>query len=298
MKHIITESEINRIYLRILLEEFNLDDYEDSDFYDVFLLLFKEWVAKKMGEEYKRYPTSYLLKKYGREFEKEMDIHNQEDDEFDNEEEDISYRDYDTWRIIDAAKKLVEKGKYSLPSLNTSLKFTEKYKKALPFVGEHLDISKNVKIEFSEDTPNRVFVDVTVDFPKYITDPNSRKIDKYDLKTDIKNFLSGYLGVEFGNPSYGAVDLNYGKFEFIGIEDWVQNVLNKKIKKDIKQLPNSKILHSIRFIIPDSDIPYIKLIFKDIWDSQIWRDRLKFKNSVKQYLEKEGYNTQILKVED
>jgi hypothetical protein len=106
------------------------------------------------------------------------------------------------------------------------------------------------------------------------------------------------MGVEFGNPSYGKVDIGLDTVSFKGQEEWVKNILNKKIKKDIKQLPNANILHSIRFsVTPNSGVSDLKLIFKDSYFSRgSWETKRNFKTSVESYLENNGYNTNIIRV--
>ena len=63
----ITESELKNL-IPILLEEFDINDYSDEDFVEVFVKYFRNWVKKKHGDEIGGYPMSYLFKKYEDEF--------------------------------------------------------------------------------------------------------------------------------------------------------------------------------------------------------------------------------------
>jgi hypothetical protein len=100
------------------------------------------------------------------------------------------------------------------------------------------------------------------------------------------------LGVEFGNPVHGQLKLEFGRPDFIGVDEWVKQSLNKKIKKEIKTLPNSRVLHAIRFeTLGSSTIGgELKLSFKS------WSGRNDFIKNVKELLQSMGYNTNILKV--
>jgi hypothetical protein len=75
MKRIIrlTENQLVGVVKRIY-EEFNIDDYDTTDFYDVFFQVFKPWITEKLGDNVSRYPISFLLTKYGQEFIEDMDI--------------------------------------------------------------------------------------------------------------------------------------------------------------------------------------------------------------------------------
>ena len=63
----ITEEELKKL-IPVLLEEFNLNDYSDEDFVEVFVKYFRNWVKKKHGDEIGGYPMSLLFKKYTNEF--------------------------------------------------------------------------------------------------------------------------------------------------------------------------------------------------------------------------------------
>ena len=55
---------------------------------------FKEWIYSKLGDDYKKYPTSYLLKKYGKAFKDEYIGKDNEDDD------DESYVDNNSEKIV------------------------------------------------------------------------------------------------------------------------------------------------------------------------------------------------------
>ena len=67
MKKVIklSEEKLERI-VNLVLEQVNLNDYEEEDFYDAYFSTFRQWIVEKLGEDIKKYPLSYLLRKYGR----------------------------------------------------------------------------------------------------------------------------------------------------------------------------------------------------------------------------------------
>jgi hypothetical protein len=99
------------------------------------------------------------------------------------------------------------------------------------------------------------------------------------------------LGVEFGNPIHGQLKLEFGRPDYVGVDEWVKKSLNKEIKKKIKELPGSHILHAIKFETNNPSMGgELKLSFKS------WNRRNDFIKVVKELLQSMGYNTNILKV--
>ena len=78
----------------------------------------------------------------------------------------------------------------------------------------------------------------------------------------LKKIFEDFGGVDFGNPAHGEVEMNYSVLRDGGADDWVKKVLNKTLKKSIRELPVGHLLHSIRFK-PSSGGGDITLVFKD-----------------------------------
>jgi hypothetical protein len=279
----LSEEKLEKIISTIIEQVQNLDDYGEEDFVEAFLITFREWITEKLGDESKKYPLSYFLRKYGREFEESMGTS-------------VGYgREYtglDRYRIISVAKNIIRKGKYHLPIVTTETKFTDRYKKMLSHFFEKNKIPEYSSLDIIENEPNKVFLEFKVDFPKMITSETTSSTIKPDsILYDLKKFLQDYGGAEFGNPIYGQVDMRSSPTEYLKLDDWVKNVLNKKLKKEIKTLPGGNSIHAIRFE-PTSNGAAMKLNFKDSFNGS----RSKVVSTVKEYLESQGYNTEVLKV--
>ena len=93
------------------------------------------------------------------------------------------------------------------------------------------------------------------------------------------------MGVEFGNPVHGKINLNFN-IKIENEDEWVKNVLNKEIKKHIKQMPDGNYVHSIRFE-PKTDKAYMRIVYKE--DSSRRMRRYEFRNKVIEYLKGLGY---------
>lgn len=286
MKRIIkiSEEKLEMIVSTIMEQVENLQYYEDEDFYDAFFLVFRQWIFEKIGDEYKKYPMSLLLKKYGKDFEKEMGIL-----EFEDYSEGRSFNRY---RVLTGGRSLVKNQKHILPSLRKEEKFIDKYKNVIPHILDQLDYPDFVSVELEEERPNAIHVKFNVDFVKMLNSKQYERINRYDMDVKFKNYVSGFLGVEFGNPAHGQVSMD-SSLNYVGADEWIKNVLNKTIKKEIKKLPNGYIIHSIRFKT-HSGYATLEVIFKD---SGGYGKRNELLQNIKNYIESLGYNSQVLRVE-
>ncbi len=282
MKKTITlnESELVGVIHKIV-ESYNNDSYDDSDYIEVFLKFFRPWVKEKHGDEISNYPLSYLVKKYISEFAQDFEI--------DPTSTILGYRD-NIRNVAAVGKALVQKGKTKLASLQSKEKFTEKYKKQLDFLVNKLELPDFIKLDFVEETPYNVIGRIRVDWEKLIKYPTDKTFRANDISRELKNKIENFLGVELGNPTYGQLSLTFNK-AYVGVEDWVKKTLNKEIKKEIRSLPRASILHAIKFETNgDKFGGELKLSFKN------WNGRNDFKKQVENLLQELGYNTKTLEV--
>jgi len=278
---VLTERRIQKI-VSIVKEAIN--DYADEDYLEAFLIMFRQWITEKLGEESKKYPLSLLLNKYGTEFEDAVGVK----DSYYNYEDNATYSPY---RLKRVARDLVKKGKYVLPNLRVEEKFTEKYKKIISHFLRQIEIPDYVTVKFTEDKPNEVTIWADVDFPTMIKQPKYKNISVNNIEHKLREYLENYVGVEFGNPVYGKVHMSMGKLNFVGLDEWVKNVLNKKIKKDIKAIaPN--LIHGIRFETFGGKAT-LKVVFKDSG----WGRRNDAMKKIREYVQNEGYSPDVLVVE-
>ncbi len=276
----LNESELVGVINKIV-ESYNNDSYDDSDYIEVFLNFFRPWVKEKHGDEISNYPLSYLVKKYISEFVQDFEI--------DPTSTILGYRD-NIRNVAAVGKALVQKGKTKLASLQSKEKFTEKYKKQLDFLVKKLELPDFIKLDFVEETPYNVIGRIRVDWEKLIKYPTNKTFRANDISRELKNKIENFLGVELGNPTYGQLSLTFNK-AYVGVEDWVKKTLNKEIKKEIRSLPRASILHAIKFETNgDKFGGELKLSFKN------WNGRNDFKKQVENLLQELGYNTKTLEV--
>jgi len=271
-------------FVSMIVEQVNLSGYEDEDFVEVFLNLFRPWVKSNHGDEVSKYPMSYLVKKYFQEFTTDYNI--------DSDRYGTTIK-----KIISAGRDIVRYGKYELPSLNSNKKFTERFKKHLDYFISNFDVPDYVKFEITEDSPNDVDIMSVVDFQKLIKSDNTNVFSPSSFSKKLREYLENYLGVEFGSPVHGKLDLYIPSSpKYVGVDEWIKTEFNRNIKKQIKELPSAnRNISSLKFILRAS---YrlggeIKIGWKR--DSR-WSEHHDVKKSVRELLSNMGYNTEILEV--
>ena len=279
-KVIIKESELISLVKRIVE---NIE-YDELDYANAFFQIFMDWIRKNTPEKFWSYPVGFLIRKYSYPFIKDVT-----GDDFYSRtvvNKDYVIGRYDIERIV---KSAIRKGYYTLPSLYSEEKFIDKYKKIIPTVIENLELPEYVTVRFEENEPNFVKVFIDVLYSNMLLSENVKSINSNSIERKIKTFLENFVGVEFGNPAYGEISLTVTPLNLYGIDEWIKDVLNKKIKKHIRTFPEAKILKSIRFE-PLSDGGTMKLIFAN-YPSYSSRNALRDK--VRGYFKELGYGEKI-----
>jgi hypothetical protein len=281
--HTLTESDLEKV-VKTVLESFNPKEYEDEDFVEVFVNYFRPWVKKKHGDELGQYPLSLLIKNHMEEFAKDYGV------------DDVIKGYYGAYRtMVNVGRELAQKGVHKMPSLKNKGFFLEKYKKAITFFTDRLDLPEWITLNLTEDSPYVVNGFFSVDFDKSIRDKSEKNYRAAELANDFMETLTNFIGVEIGSVTHGKLDLNInGGFTYQDVDEWVKQTLNKEIKKKIRALPNSQVLHSVKFNTSTNNVGgLINLTFK----SNAWRHTSTFTEEVRELLESLGYNTDRLRVQ-
>jgi hypothetical protein len=277
----LTEQDIKRIS-NLVKEQIDVSEYEDSDFIEVFVKYFRPWIKKFHGDEVGEYPMSHLVAKYLKDFNRDYGI-------------DIKDRYYgsDIRKLVDIGKSLVVKGSHKLPSLKKQGTFLEKYDKGLKVLVEYLGLPKFMEIKFREDKPYNVNVWIETDFDEMLKYDGDIK-DNSKYMDELKNYISSFLGVDYGSPAHGNLQLHTNSPNYLGEEEWVKNVFNKKIKNAIKALPNAKgKIHSTKLNINRGNFSAnIQLAFRQ----GNWRVESDINRGVKETLISMGYSPKRLRL--
>jgi hypothetical protein len=271
----ITEKDVKRI-TNLVKEQVDVSEYDDSDFIEVFVKYFRPWIKKFHGDEVSEHPMSHLVKKYTADFIKDYGIEIRD-----------RYYSNDLKKLVDIGKSIVVKGAHNLPSLKKEGRFLEKYDKGLKALIEYLDLPKFMKIKFREDKPYNVGVWIEANFDEMLKYDGEVK-DNSKYMDELKNYISSFLGVEYGSPAHGNLQLVTHGPILENEDEWVKNVFNKKIKTAIRNLPNAKgKIHSTKLNINRTNFRVnVQLTFRQ----GNWRVESDINKGIKDLLLSMGYN--------
>ena len=277
----LTEQDVKRI-TNLVKEQVDVSEYDDSDFIEVFVKYFRPWIKKFHGDEVSEYPMSHLVKKYTADFIKDHGIEIRD-----------RYYSSDLKKLVDIGKALVVKGTHNLPSLKKEGRFLEKYDKGLKALIEYLDLPKFMKIKFREDKPYNVGVWIEANFDEMLKYDGEVK-DNSKYMDELKNYISSFLGVEYGSPAHGNLQLVTHGPILENEDEWVKNVFNKKIKTAIRNLPNAKgKIHSTKLNINRGNFnANIQLTFRQ----GNWRVESDLNKGTKDILLSMGYSPKRLRL--
>ena len=258
------------------------------DYFDVFVTYFKKWLVEEHKEDLEKYPFSFLLKKYSKQFVK--DVLNQQLQDYEEDDDDFSI---DRWNMERFAKVLLQTGRAKIPTMRKEEKFTEKYKKQIDYFIDTLNLPSYSSVRLIENKPYEVKVQLIVNFPEMLKDDTETTWTSSKVEDKLRKFLTDYMGIEMGKPVYGELDLSYEKTEKLNSDKWIKEVLNKTIKKEMKALPHGDQVKSVQFA-PYDYRGEMKIVYKggDSWRSSA-RD---YKNRVQEYLIGLGYPEKRLRV--
>ena len=277
-KILISERQFKKI-----LEQ--VQTYDEFDYYDAFFTMFKEWVKANYGEEEVRKPLSFLLKKYSKKFKRYIDGADDPDDADDDDYEDR----FNRWNMNRVIDKAIERGLYKFPTLRSDEKFLDRYGKGLNMVIENLELPTYAKVKFEEKKAHEVDVRIYISFKDWMKDPEQRNFNSSTILSRLKNYLTNFLGVEFGNPAHGKTHMEVYLERNDGFDDWKKNEYMKKIRPQIRLMEGGKTIKSIK-IEPESRGIFLKITFNY---NTGWNTKREVVEKVQNLLRELGYGPAV-----
>lgn len=269
---------INRI-----VEQVSLDHYDDEDFIYVALSVLKDWLLETHNMDISKYPLSYILRKYTNEFAKDYNI-------------EPSYRSSGIYGLSHLGRQLALKEKVKIPTLQKEKGFLETYKKGIDFFVKKLNLPDFLELHLTEDSPYNVTGKIVADFQEMLKSPKYRE-NPSSISNKFGRFIQDFLGVDMGKPSHG--DLSFyidSGIVYTGKDPWIKYEFDKNLKKEIRNDPQlKKAISRIKLEI-DSSRFVVKIILY-LGNSFRWDSRAEIVKKVKDILEKNGYNLDVLQVE-
>ena len=226
---------------------------------------------------------SHLVEKYVDEFNKDYNVNLR----------DRYYSRGGISKLVDIGRQLVITGTHKLPSLKKEGLFLEKYRRGIKAMLEYLGLPGFIELKFREDKPYDVTAWFEVQFEDMLKYDGEIK-DSSKYMEEVRNFISSFLGIDFGSPAHGNLQLRTGNTDLIGVDEWIKNVFNKDIKKRIKELPNAKTkVHSVKLTTNNNGFrATIQLTFK----RGNWSQETEIKEGTKEIIKSMGYNPKRLQL--
>jgi hypothetical protein len=228
MNLVLNESQYKQ--LSLLLNENSSDDYDDEDFIELGVFVFRDWVKKNVDSKISKYPLSYLMSNYFEKFKESLGI-------------DVytyggSYR-----KLEKAGREILKKGIKKLPSLQSKVKFTKKFQKPFSMALRQIKLPEFLKLNVTEDEPYVLSFNFELDYVKMLqSDVEYRGYTYYYTK--ITDFMETFMGTKFGKTVHGDVKV-YPTIKVVGQDQFIEK-FKKEIRPEIRKLPGySNVIHSI-----------------------------------------------------
>jgi hypothetical protein len=119
---------------------------------------------------------------------------------------------------------------------------------------------------------------------------NEEKRQANEFQSNLRINIQKFLGVEFGSPAHGKLNMNgYGTNVMNG-DEWITNVMNKKIKKEIKESIFNEYIQRMSIKITNDKLKISIISPRNRRMNRYWDVRTQFEKFMKDLFEKYGYN--------
>lgn len=246
------------------------DDYQD--YWNQFLRFYADETGRNLS---KKLPISYLEKVLKDEI---------------IEKYELNIPNYSSRKYVDIAQQLIRKGAIEFETFRPEEKFTEKFASPLSKIISRIKINPKYKITVDEEKPNEVYVRVNIDTEDWLKLSNEDKREANKFHSELKTNIQKFLGVEFGSPAHGKLNMSgYGTNVMNG-DEWIKNVMNKKIKKEIKESIFSDYIQRISINFKSDGLKISIISPRHRRMNRYWDIRTQFEKFMGDLFEKYGYN--------
>jgi hypothetical protein len=193
-------------------------------------------------------------------------------------------------------KQLINKGAIEFETLRPEEKFTEKYEKALSKLISRININPKYTVKLSEERPNEVRLDIGIDIEDWLKLSLKDKIEANNFSGILRTNIHKLLGVEFGSPAHGKLQINDYSTSINGIDIWIKYVMDKKIKKEIKNSIFGKFIQRMSIKV-ERDRLIISIVQPRYGRFGYGENRTNFEKFVEDLFEQYGYNKESIDVQ-
>ena len=206
------------------------------------------------------------------------------------EKYELNVPSYSSRKYVDIVKQLIQKGAIEFETFRPEQKFTEKYANPLSKIISRIKINPKYKITVAEDRPNEVFVRVDIDTDDWLKLSNEDKREANNFHGELTTNIQKFLGVEFGSPAHGKLNMNGYGINIMNSDEWIKNVMNKKIKKEIKESIFSDYIQRISIKFNNDKLKISIISPRHRRMNRYWDIRTQFEKFMSDLFQKYGYN--------
>jgi hypothetical protein len=258
-------------------KEFDISQLTKTDLED-YWYQFLRFYAKETGKNFSsKIPISYLDKVLRDEIIEKYEL------------DTLGFSQNTNTPLTQLTKQLIRKGAIEFETFRPEEKFTEKYEKALSKIIPKIKINPKYTVKISEERPNEVRLNIDIDIEDWLKLSIKDKLEAGYFVGKLRTNIVKLLGVEFGSPTHGKLQINNYDISVNGTDEWVKNVMNKKIKKEIKDSIFAKYIQRMSIKV-DRDKLRISIVQPRHSGLGYGENRNSFVKFVKDLFEKYGYN--------
>jgi len=253
------------------LDIYQLTNADLEDYWYQFLRFYAKETGKNLSS---KIPISYLDKVLKNEI---------------VEKYELEVTRYTSMSPSSLATRLINIGAIEFETFRPEEKFTEKYEKALSKIIPKININPKYNVRLSEEQPNEIRLDIGIDIEDWLKLSTKDKIEANNFDAKLRTNILKLLGVEFGSPAHGKLQINHYGTNIKGIDEWITKVMNKKIKKEIKSSDFGKSIQRMSIKV-DRDKLSISIVQPRWGGFGYGERRTNFEKFVEDLFEKYGYN--------
>ena len=247
------------------------------DYWNQFLRFYANETGKNISS---KIPISYLEKMLKDEIIKKYELENS------------TY----SLNIPSLVRQLIKKGAIEFETFRPDEKFTEKYEKAISRILDKLksDLNPSYKVDLIENNPYEVRLFLFIDIEDWLKLSEDERQFAYKVGSMFGNSLKKLLGVEFGSTIHGKLNYYSNQPAIQNFDTWMKNVMNKKIKKEIKESEFGRYIQRMKVGFSSDKLRI------DIVHSRAYRysavSNSNIRSLITELFEKMGYSPDVVEV--
>ena len=159
-----------------------------------------------------------------------------------------------------------------------------------------IKINPKYTVEILEERPNEVRLNIGIDIEDWLKLSTKDKIEANNFAGNLRTNIRKFLGVDFGSPVHGRLQINHYRTDVKNGDEWIKNVMNNKIKKEIKDSIFGRFIQRMSIKI-ERDKLKISIVQPRRGGFGYGDNRTNFYRFMDDLFEKYGYNKESVEID-